>query len=84
MPEPPPTGRSLEKLQIERSFDDRTQRARGIRAEGLNPFVPDVAFPPRPVPPTIFVSARLADGCEVSPGFHTVTKVNRLSKPMER
>lgn len=82
MPEPAPTRRSFEKLQIERGFDDGTQRARRVRAEGSDSFVSDVAFPPCSVPSPVFVSARLADGCEISPSFHTVTTVNRLSKPM--
>ena len=57
MPEPTPTGRRLEKLEIERRLDDATQRAPRVGAEGVVSSVSEFTLPCRSMPSSVFVAA---------------------------
>ena len=80
MSEPPPTGRCLEELEIERALDNTTQRAPGFRAESRDSWVSEITSPSRSMPPPMFVAACLTHGYEISPGLHAIPTVIKLSK----
>lgn len=73
MSEPPPTSRRLEELDIEGRLDDTAQRAPRVRAKGVALLIPEITFPSRSVPPSVFVAAVFALGRKISPAFHTIS-----------
>ena len=75
MPKPPPTCRRLEKPKVERRLNNATQRAIRVGAEGVVPWVSNVTCPFRSMPSSVFVAAWLAQGHEISPGFHVITAI---------